>query len=266
MKTIAETAGLIIERLAVEQLIPYARNARTHSDAQVAQIAGSIREFGFCNPVLIDAQDGIIAGHGRVLAARKLSITEVPCIRLGHLTDVQRRAYVIADNKLALNSGWDEELLALELSALRIEHFDLGLTGLDPEELERLFDGQPMSGPDDESIYTRKVVAPIYQPTGPKPELQDLYDDKKTRTLCEEIDAADIPEEIRQFLRVAAERHTILNFACIANYYAHSDSIIQNLMERSALVIIDFNKAIEYGFTKLSEEICEQYSKDYPDA
>lgn len=98
-----------IINIKIEDLIPYARNSRTHSDEQVAQVAASIKEFGFTNPVLIDADDGIIAGHGRVLAARKLKMSEVPCIRLGHLTESQKKAYIIADNKLALNSGWDEE-------------------------------------------------------------------------------------------------------------------------------------------------------------
>ena len=98
-----------IEQLPTDSLIPYARNTRTHSEAQVTQIAGSIREFGFTNPVLIDGQNGIIAGHGRVLAAQKLKLGTVPCIRLSYLTDTQRRAYIIADNKLALNAGWDEE-------------------------------------------------------------------------------------------------------------------------------------------------------------
>lgn len=97
-----------MERLPISRLIPYVNNSRTHSDEQVAQIAASIREFGFTSPILIDESDGIIAGHGRVLAARKLGMAEVPCIRLGHLTEAQRRAYIIADNKLALNAGWDE--------------------------------------------------------------------------------------------------------------------------------------------------------------
>ena len=119
-----------VEVLPVEKLIPYARNARTHSDEQVAQIAASIREFGFCNPVLVDADDGIIAGHGRVLAARKLGMGEVPCIRLGHLTETQKRAYVLADNKLAINAGWDEEMLRLELETIN-DGFDLSITGFD---------------------------------------------------------------------------------------------------------------------------------------
>ncbi len=128
---------MTIEQIKTSKLIPYARNTRTHSDAQVAQIAGSIREFGFTNPVLIDAENGIIAGHGRVLAAGKLGMDKVPCIRLSHLTDTQRRAYIIADNKLALNSGWDEAMLGLELSDLREADFNLGLIGFDADEIER---------------------------------------------------------------------------------------------------------------------------------
>lgn len=127
-----------IETIPVADLIPYARNARTHSDAQVAQIAASIREFGFCNPILIDAQTGIIAGHGRLLAARQLGMETVPCVRLGHLSDTQRRAYILADNRLALSAGWDEAMLALELSALEIEGFDLDLTGFDADEVGEL--------------------------------------------------------------------------------------------------------------------------------
>jgi ParB-like chromosome segregation protein Spo0J len=125
-----------IEQLPTDTLIPYARNTRTHSEAQVAQIAGSIREFGFTNPVLIDGENGIIAGHGRVLAAQKLGLGKVPCIRLSYLTDTQRRAYIIADNKLALNAGWDEELLGLELADLREDGFDLELTGFDGDGIE----------------------------------------------------------------------------------------------------------------------------------
>jgi DNA modification methylase len=127
-----------IERLSIDALIPYARNARTHSQEQVAQVAASIREFGFTNPVLIDATGGIIAGHGRVLAARQLGLTEVPCIRLSYLTEAQKRAYIIADNKLALNAGWDDELLALEMKELGDMDFDLVLTGFGTDEIDQL--------------------------------------------------------------------------------------------------------------------------------
>ncbi len=127
-----------IEMLGLETLIPYANNTRTHSEEQIAQVAASIREFGFTNPVLVDADNGIIAGHGRVLAARKLGLVEVPCIRLAHLDEKQKRAYIIADNKLALNAGWDEELLALELGALKDDGFDIELTGFTEDELAEL--------------------------------------------------------------------------------------------------------------------------------
>ncbi len=139
------------KRVRTRDLIPYARNARTHSDDQVAQIAASIREFGFTNPVLTDGANGIIAGHGRVLAARKLGLDEVPVIELGHLTPAQRKAYILADNKLALNAGWDADLLRLELAELQDLGFDLGLTGFDADEIAG-FLAEPTTGltdPDD---------------------------------------------------------------------------------------------------------------------
>jgi DNA modification methylase len=134
----------------LDALIPYARNSRTHDDAQVAQIAASIREFGFTNPVLIDADGGLIAGHGRVLAARKLGLPEVPTIELGHLSETQRRAYVIADNKLALNAGWDEAMLALEIADLEAEGFDLDLTGFTADEIGALDPQELLAGMTDE--------------------------------------------------------------------------------------------------------------------
>ena len=114
-----------IEKIGIEKLIPYAKNSRTHSDEQVAQIAASIKEFGFNNPVLIGEDDVIIAGRGRIMAARKIGLMEVPCIRLGHLTETQRKAYIIADNRLALNAGWDNELLTIELNELLADNFAL---------------------------------------------------------------------------------------------------------------------------------------------
>lgn len=128
-------AANAIENVLTATLIPYARNARTHSEQQVAQIAGSIQEFGFNNPVLIDAENGIIAGHGRVMAANLLKLERVPCIRLAHLSDAQKRAFILADNRIALNSGWDTEMLANELSDLHADEIDLGLMGFDADEL-----------------------------------------------------------------------------------------------------------------------------------
>ena len=136
----AASVGQQIEQIPTAELIPYARNSRTHSDEQIGQIAASIREFGFCNPVLIDAENTIIAGHGRVLAAGRMKLESVPCLRLTHLTDSQRRAYVIADNRIALSSGWDAELLANELSDLHADDFDMALLGFDADELSTLME------------------------------------------------------------------------------------------------------------------------------
>lgn len=166
-----------LETIQIDALIPYARNSRTHSDAQVAQIAASIKEFGFTNPVLIDAGGGIIAGHGRVLAARKLGLSEVPCIRLGHLTDAQKRAYVIADNRLALNSGWDMEMLKVEFSDLQELGFDLELTGFDLDEIKELLapvGTEGMTDPDD--------APPL--PENPRTRPGDIWVMGKHRLLC----------------------------------------------------------------------------------
>jgi len=131
---------LTIDRRPVERLIPYVHNARTHSEGQIAQIAASIAEFGFVNPVLIGADGIVIAGHGRLLAARRLGMAEVPVIVLDHLSEAQRRALVIADNRIAENAGWDEQTLQAELGALREEDFDLDLLGFAETELGRLLD------------------------------------------------------------------------------------------------------------------------------
>ena len=126
--------------IPVDDLIPYARNSRTHSEAQVAKIAASIKEFGFLNPIITDGQNGIVAGHGRVLAAQKLGLQTLPVIEAGHLTEAQKRAYIIADNRLALDAGWDNDLLKIELTDLDAKGFDLTLTGFDVGELTALFD------------------------------------------------------------------------------------------------------------------------------
>lgn len=124
----------------VDKLIPYARNSRTHSDDQVSQIAASIREFGFINPVIIDGDNGLIAGHGRVMAAKNLNMQAVPCVEASHLTETQKRAYIIADNKLALNSSWDSDVLMSEIEDIAKLDFDESLFGFDEKEMSRLFD------------------------------------------------------------------------------------------------------------------------------
>jgi site-specific DNA-methyltransferase (adenine-specific) len=173
-----------LETIQIDALIPYARNSRTHSDGQVAQIASSIKEFGFTNPVLIDGGGGIIAGHGRVLAARKLGMSEVPCIRLDHLTEAQKRAYVIADNRLALNSGWDTEMLKVEFADLQELGFDLELTGFDLDEIKELLapvGTEGLTDPDD--------APPL--PEHPRTVPGDIWVMGKHRLLCGDSTSMD---------------------------------------------------------------------------
>ena len=133
-----------VQRRSVKSIIPYARNSRTHSEEQVAQIAASIKEWGFTNPILVDIDGEVIAGHGRLLAAQKLGLDEVPCITAVGWSDAQKKAYVIADNKLALNAGWDDVLLKIELKELGDLNFDLPLTGFSLDELAKLFDDKSL--------------------------------------------------------------------------------------------------------------------------
>jgi ParB-like chromosome segregation protein Spo0J len=168
------------------ELIPYARNPRTHSDAQVAQIAASIREFGWTVPILVDGANGIIAGHGRVLAARKLGLERVPVIELAHMTEAQKRAYVLADNQLALNAGWDDALLRLELADLWELGFDLGLIGFGEGELERLLSGESKAGLTEDDDAPALPEQAITQPS-------DLWVLGEHRLLCGDATAlADV--------------------------------------------------------------------------
>ena len=171
-----KTHPVIVSR-KVEDLIPYARNSRTHSDAQVAQIAASVREFGWTNPVLVDGENGIIAGHGRVLAARKLGMEEVPCIELAGLTDTQRRAYIIADNKTAELAGWDNELLAIEFAELADAGFDNLLTGFTQDEIDALTPEQIPEGLTDEDAVPEVQAEPVSK-------LGDVWLLGKHRVMC----------------------------------------------------------------------------------
>ena len=269
--------GPAVTPASLDTLIPYARNARTHSDQQVAQLAASLVEFGWTNPVIVDGDANIIAGHGRVLAARKVlaakgkipnwpDTQQVPTIMLKHLTAAQKRAYILADNQLAANAGWDADLLSVELDDLRDDGFNLELLGFERQALNDLI-GTPNTGFDgDEAGYSRKIKAPIYEPSGEQPRLADLIDDSKTRALIARIDASDEPPDVKHFLRKAAERHTVIDFRKVADYYAHAPASVQALMEEQVLVIIDFDKAIALGYVRLSEGIAEQYAKDRSNA
>ena len=178
-----------IQPRPIEGLIPYARNSRTHSDEQVAQIAASIREFGWTNPVLVDGDNGIIAGHGRVLAARKMGMAEVPCIELAHLSEAQKKAYIIADNKLALNAGWDNELLALEFGELQELGFDLDLTGFDADEVEALMPVEVPEGMTDDDAVPEVPAEPVTK-------LGDVWLLGKHRVMCGDSTSIEALEQL----------------------------------------------------------------------
>jgi ParB-like chromosome segregation protein Spo0J len=180
-----------IEQVAVADLIPYASNSRTHSDAQIAQIAASIREFGWTNPILIDGDNGLIAGHGRLLAARKLGMEIIPAIVLDHLTKAQQRALVIADNQLALNAGWDMELLKAEIEDLKLEDFDLALLGFDDKTMSSLFLDREDGATDAQAEWEGM---PEFEDDGP--------------CFRKVIVSFDTPDDVQEFFSIIGQSHT----------------------------------------------------------
>lgn len=180
-----------IKEVLVSELIPYIKNSRTHSDQQVAQIAASIKEFGWTNPILVDGDRGIIAGHGRLMAARKLGYEKVPTIELSYLTPTQRKAYVIADNQLALNAGWDTNLLSIELAELQDSEFDLSLLGFDDSELNKLLQPEIVEGLVDED----EVPEP---PPEPITKLGDIWILGNHRLMCGDSTSIDAVDQLLQ--------------------------------------------------------------------
>ena len=178
-----------IEQIETEKLIPYARNSRTHSDEQISQIMASIKEFGFTNPVLVDEDGQIIAGHGRTLAAQRLQMKTVPVIRLDYLTPAQKKAYVIADNKLALNAGWNDEMLKIELSELKEEDFNLALTGFSDDELNAMLAEAVKEGLTDEDSVPEV-------PEEPKTKPGDIYQLGRHRLMCGDSTSIDAVEKL----------------------------------------------------------------------
>ena len=169
----------------INTLIPYARNARTHSEEQVAQIAASIREFGFLSPIIVSEDGTILCGHGRFYAAQKLGLKKVPCIKESHLTETQKRAYILADNKLSLNAGWDDEMLAVELTELQDEAFDLSLIGFDESELADLFANDEKKAKDDDYDLSAALEKATFVEKG------DIWTVGRHRLMCGDATSAD---------------------------------------------------------------------------
>lgn len=249
--------SLQVEYRSPDDLTPYARNARTHSPEQVAQIAGSIREFGFTNPILCDEQGTIIAGHGRLAAAQKLGLEKVPCITIAGLTDTQRRALILADNRIAETAGWDAEMLRVELEELTEAGADLDLIGFDEGSLDELIGGLEDDAEVDDT-YSKSVDAPQYEPTGEHVKISDLCDTKKYKELIQQIDKTEATQEEKDFLKAAATRFIAFDFRKIAEFYAgQASDDVQTIMESLALVIIDYDDALKHGFVRLKKAIDE---------
>lgn len=250
-----------VERRPIETLLPYAGNARLHSNDRVAQIAASIREYGWTVPALVNEEGTLIAGHGRVLAARQLGIDEIPTMVAIGWTEGQIKAYRIADNKLALNSDWDDSLLKLEMQDLQSFGVDLESLGFAAKEIGDLFGDSERA----EAYPPPNLEAPIYTPKGEKPAIEDLIDDDKAARLKTEIREARLSKDITAFLEAAADRHIVFDFRLIAEYYAHASADVQRLFEKSGLVIIDFDKAIEGGFVSAQTRIAALVPEDEDD-
>lgn len=253
---------LKIEYVPISELNAYVNNAKEHPAEQVEQIKKSILEFGMNDPIAVWKDNVIIEGHGRLLALSELGdeYSTVPIIRLDHLSDEQRRAYALVHNKLTMNSDFNLDVLNMELEDLAdfdIDMTDFGFSFPD-EELEDEIERQ--------SAYSKNAKIPQYEPTGLNVTTQDLVDTDKTHELIMEIEEAGIDEATKQFLMEAAHRHSVFNYRNIAEFYANADPVVQRLMERSALVIIDINDAIANGFVKLSKTIEDIIDEEDGDA
>lgn len=235
-----------VQSMKISDVKPYDHNPRDN-DGGVDAVAKSIKEFNWQQPIVVDKGHVIIAGHTRYKAAKKLGLKEVPVVVASNLTDEQVRAYRLADNKTGELTTWDDDLLADELNdILDIDMSDFG------------FDEETASGADLDNVenqYTQKVDVPQYEITGEEPEESELVDTSKRDELVEEINQSSLPKKIKEFLKLGAQRHLKFDYGKIAEYYAHADKQTQQLMENSALVIIDYDDAMRDGYAKFTDTI-----------
>ena len=243
-----------IEQISIDLIKPYDKNPRKNDHA-VEQVARSLKEFGFQQPIVVDKNMTIVVGHTRYKAARHLKLTEVPVV-IADISEDKLQAYRLADNKLNELADWDTELLFAEMESI-VSKGNEQLTGFNLQEINDILNRA------DDTIYTKKVDTPIYTPKGERPLIKDLYQEDRCQELVIKIKQADIPEDIRDFLIKAAHRHRIFDYENIAEYYAHATPEVKQLMEDSALVIIDFNRAIELGYVNLTKDLKQNYQDDY---
>lgn len=243
-----------IETWETSKFIEYARNPRKNDHA-VDDMAAAIREYGFRVPILAKSDGTVVDGHLRLKAAKKLGLESLTVMLCDDLSDAQIKAFRISVNRVAEFAQWDEELLKVEFEELKELGFDLDLTGFETQDIQAL--GGDSSRELDAEKYTAKISTPIYEIKGDQPSFGEMYDTTKTGELSTRIMKAQIPDDVRGFLMSAATRHTVFNYEKIAEFYAHADPETQELMEDSALVIIDYQKAVESGYVKLSEQLMQ---------
>lgn len=235
-----------IVNIKVSSLRPYEKNAKKHDQTQIDNVAKSIEKYGFVQPLVIDKNNVVIIGHCRLEASKKLKLKEVPCVLADTLTDEQVKELRLLDNKLN-ESEWDLDLISEELADIDLSDFEL--------DWDVSSFGENLPNTDSENPYTMKVDIPQYQITGECPELSELTNEDKQKELLKDIKASNLAKEQKEFLIKASQRHVVFDYGKIAEYYAHQDKEMQGLMEKSALVIIDFNDAIKNGFVEVRKTI-----------
>ena len=231
--------------LPLDDIRPYERNPRKN-DAAVADLMESIKQTGYIAPIIVDENNVILAGHTRYKALSSLGKKEALVMKVEGMTEEQKKKYRLLDNKIAEKSEWDFELLDWELEEIDWEGYDFGFEFSEYDEEAQ---------PEEENIYTSKVNLPQYEITGEDYALSELVDATKTEELLKHIDESDVTEDEKTFLRIAAARHTVIEFDRVAEYYAKATPEMQRLTEEQALVIIDVNDAMKNGYTIFSEKI-----------
>jgi hypothetical protein len=247
------------EIATLDKLTPHPENPRR---GDVSAIADSINAHGFYGAVVAQRSTGhVLAGNHRLLAARKEGLTELPVVWVD-VDDEMARRILVADNRTSDLGSYDDALLIEILSELSLTETSLDGTGYTRDDLDLLAETLEAAEAEPTLEYTRKTDAIRYEPTGPCPEVSELVDRTKTEALLEQIAAADLPDDVRAFLVAGAQRHLVFDYAKVAEFYAHADPELQELMEASALVIIDFNDAIQNGYVRLSTRLQAILAKD----
>lgn len=248
--------NLKMEYLSLDELRPYKNNAKIHTREQIEEIKNSIRKFGMKDPIGIWGKKNIIVeGHGRLIACKELGMTEVPVIRLDDLSDEDRRAYMLVHNQLNMITGFDEVKLNEGLDDITFDMSGFGFGDIKLKTNEENYIDDEDSESEEDNPYTQKIDIPQYQITGECPKINELYDTKKVEELTKIVNNSKVTEEQKEFLNAAITRFFKFDFKNIAEYYAHQNSEMQGLMEKLALVIIDFNDAIKNGYVTLSKNI-----------